>query len=148
MNDLWLLLLSNVGCLAIGFLIGQSIRWKRTPRGLVVPAGYTSPRSMGLLSIVVMLVAFGTLVQGTVIMNRQAETVRVQTNCNNEFRKTLKIRSDAANVQTTAIVDLARALTRPDLSKADQDMVFNNFISTLEKYVTTRQSNPYPDPVC
>ncbi|QCW22029.1 hypothetical protein SEA_YAKULT_25 [Gordonia phage Yakult] len=150
MSDALVILLSNVGSLAVGYVIGQAILWRRTKHGLIVPTTrVSSKRSLRLLGAVVTIIAFASLVQGAIVTSRQASSIQTQTDCNNAFRATLKLRSDAANVQTQAMVDLTRKLIELPADAFDaRRQARQDFIRAVEQYVTTKQSNPYPDPTC
>ncbi|UVK63919.1 membrane protein [Gordonia phage Button] len=150
MSDALVILFSNIGSLAVGYIVGQAILWRRTKHGLIVPTTrVSSKRSLRLLGAVVTVIAFASLVQGAIVTSRQAESIETQTQCNNAFRATLKLRSDAANVQTQAMIDLTSKLIQiPDDAYEARRQAREEFIRAVEQYVTTKQSNPYPDPTC
>ncbi|QOP64395.1 membrane protein [Gordonia phage Hexbug] len=148
MSEVWITLLSNIGALAIGWVIGQAGLVRRTKRGFtIIPTD--DKRTLRLLGVVVSLIAFASLIQGIVIQQNASDAARAQTQCNNEFRATLKLRSDAANEQTEAITQLVRQLIAlPDGDEAMKDAARQQFLNRVADYVMTKQANPYPNPSC
>lgn len=133
-----------------GLFVGLAVTWRKT-----TVSGYEvwvpTPRPDGVIwrrVIGGLLVIVGVLmiVNSAIFASRQSQ-------CNEEFRRVIKERGDAATEQSELWSQLERELARigPVDTPEEEIEVVEARIRYVEKYEAAtekRRANPYPDPRC
>ncbi|AZS07293.1 membrane protein [Gordonia phage Dorito] len=146
-----------VGYGAIGVFIGMAFTWRKTSvRGVEVrvptahPDGRVWRRAIGALLVVVAVLS---LTQSTVTTARRADDAERQGRCNQEFRRVIKERGDAALEQSELWSRLERELAAigPAVTLEKQQQIVaarKRYVVNFDRLTEQRKANPYPDPRC
>lgn len=135
---------------AIGLAIGLGVNWRKAKvHGATVLVPTAKPeRAVARRVIGGILVVIGVLA----LTHFVTFTAR-QSDCNEEFRRVIQERSDAATEQSELWSQLERQLARigPVDTPEEEIEVVEARIRYVEKYEAAtekRRANPYPDPRC
>lgn len=135
---------------AIGLAIGLGVNWRKAKvHGATVLVPTAKPeRAVARRVIGGILVVIGVLA----LTHFVTFTAR-QSDCNEEFRRVIKERGDAATEQSTLWSQLERELAalgpvdNPVERQAEVDARIR-YVERYEKATERRRANPYPDPRC
>lgn len=135
---------------AIGLAIGLGVNWRKAKvHGATVLVPTAKPeRTVARRLIGGILVVIGVLA----LTHFVTFTAR-QSDCNEEFRRVLKERGDAATEQSTLWSQLERELAalgpvdNPVERQAEVDARIR-YVERYEAATERRRANPYPDPRC
>ncbi|QGJ95827.1 membrane protein [Gordonia phage EMoore] len=135
---------------AIGLAIGLGVNWRKAKiHGATVLVPTVKPeRNVARRVIGGILVVIGVLA----LTHFVTFTAR-QSDCNEEFRRVIQERGDAATEQSTLWSQLERELAAlgPVDTPAERQAEVDARIRYVEAYelaTERRRSNPYPDPRC
>lgn len=135
---------------AIGLAIGLGVNWRKAKvHGATVLVPTVQPeRAVARRVIGGILVVIGVLA----LTHFVTFTAR-QSDCNEEFRRVIKERGDAATEQSTLWSQLERELAalgpvdNPVERQAEVDARIR-YVERYEAATERRRANPYPDPRC
>ncbi|AWY06525.1 membrane protein [Gordonia phage Trine] len=143
-------LAKGLGYGTIGLVLGMALTWKRTRVGnmeIPIPTPHPDPgiwrKSLGILLVIV---AVASMTQVAVLSVRQSK-------CNEEFRRVIKERGDAAAEQSALWAELETKLSELgpiDTPEEEAAAVLARqwYVKKYEDALEARRSNPYPDPRC
>ncbi|QMU22493.1 hypothetical protein [Gordonia rubripertincta] len=140
----------GLGWTGFGLMLGLAVTWrKKTVHGYEVPV--PTPRPDGviwrrLIGGILVVTAVLSVVNGAMFTSRQA-------NCNEEFRRVIKERSDDSVTQSELWSQLERKLADigPAVTLAKQQQIVDarkSYVTQYEAITEKRRANPYPDPRC
>ncbi|QDP43652.1 hypothetical protein SEA_PHORBESPHLOWER_23 [Gordonia phage PhorbesPhlower] len=149
-TDLILELVRAVGYGTIGVVIGLAFTWRRaTVHGVEVRVPTARPDKpvwKRIIGALLVLVAVLSMTQSTIFTARQSA-------CNEEFRRVIQERGDAATEQAEIWSQLERELATigpaPTLELQQQIVeARKRYVVRYEALTEERKNNPYPDPRC
>ena len=140
----------GVGWTVFGLMMGLAVTWrKKTVHGYEVPVPTARPDGVvwrRLIGGILVVTAVLSVVNGALFTTRQA-------NCNQEFRRVIQERGDAALKQAEQWSQLERELAAigPATTYELQAQIVDarkRYVTRYEQLTEERRSNPYPDPRC
>ncbi|AZV00751.1 hypothetical protein SEA_KIKO_26 [Gordonia phage Kiko] len=140
----------GIGWTFFGLMMGLAVTWrKKTVRGYEVPV--PTPRPDGviwrrLIGGILVVTAVLSVVNGAMFTTRQS-------NCNQEFRRVIQERGEAALDQSELWSQLERELAAigPAITLERQEKIVDarkRYVVRYEQLTEERRANPYPDPRC
>lgn len=135
---------------AVGLAIGLGVNWRKaTVHGATVLVPTVKPERMVARRVIGGIL----IIIGVLALTHFVTFTARQSDCNQEFRRVIQERGDAATEQSTLWSQLERELAAlgpvdtPKERQAEVDARLR-YVAAYELATERRKSQPYPDPRC